>query len=139
MCVCCDGILECSSASSSRFQRSSSRFNAPHMKLIRVSAHKGGPGSQRCTHSKDQGPFTVRERGAGSNLIRLVSRKICRCMSIMSSVGPPSVHLLQIGLPHRSPKLYFFFVYGQQKLNRISFQTFLTPVAFSDRRFTTLL
>lgn len=108
------------------------------MKLIRVSARKGGPGSQRCTGCMDQGPFTVRERGAMSNLISLVSLR--RYISIMSLVRPPSVHLLyhlhgwQISLPACSPKLYFFFAFSQQELNRISFQTFLTPVAFSDRR-----
>lgn len=46
-------------------------FNAPHMKLIRVSAHKGGPGSQRCGDRMDQGPFTVEETGAMSNLIKV--------------------------------------------------------------------
>lgn len=145
MYVCCDWIRECSSASSSQFHWSSSCFNAPHMKLIRVSAHKGGPGSQRCTHCMDQGPFTVRERRAMSNLIRLLSQKLCRYVSFMSLMRPPSVHLLyhllgwQSSLPAYSPKLYFFFVCSQQELKRISIQTFLIPVAFSDRRFIPLL
>lgn len=136
---------ECFSASSSQFHRSSSSFNAPHMKLIRVSAHKGGPGSQQCTHYMDQGPFTVREREAISNLIRLVSWKLCRYLSIMLLTRPPSVQLLyhllcwHISSPVCSPKLYFFFVCSQQELNRISIQTFLTPVAFSDKRFISLL
>lgn len=47
--------LLCPSVGSGQFHRSSSGFNAPHMKLIRVSAHEGGPGSQRCTHCLDQG------------------------------------------------------------------------------------
>ena len=86
-----------------------------------------------------------RERGATSDLIRLVSQKLCRYTSVVSPIRPPSVHLLyhllgwQIILPRRSPKLYFFFVSSQQELNRISIQTFLTPVASSDRRFITLL
>lgn len=123
---------ECSSASSSQFHRSSSSFNAPHMKLIRVSAHKGGPGSQWSTDCMDPGPFTVKERGTISNLIRLVSRKLCRYLSIMLLTRPPSVQLLyhllcwHITLLVCSPKLYFFFVCSQQKLNRISIQTFLS-------------
>lgn len=44
-----------------------------------------------------------------------------------------------ISFPACLPKLYFFFVCSQQELNRISIQTFLTPVAFSDRRFITHL
>ena len=140
-----DWISERSSASFGQFHWSSRPSNAPHMKLIRVSAHRGGPGSQRSTHCKDQSPFTVRERGATSDLIRLVSQKLCRCTSAASPIRPPSVHLLyhllgwRISSPHRSPKLYFFFVSSQQELNRISIQTFLTPVASSDRRFITLL
>ncbi len=119
-------------------------FNAPHMKLIRVSAHKGGPGSQQCADCMAQGPFTVRERGVISNLIGLVSWKLCRYLRIMLLTRPPSVRLLyrllgwHISSPVCSPKLYFFFVCSQHELNRISRQTFLTPVAFSDR-FISLL
>lgn len=42
-------------ASPSQFHSSSSCFKTPHMKLIRVPAHKGGPGSRWCTNRMDQG------------------------------------------------------------------------------------
>lgn len=105
-------------------QWSSSRFNAPHMKLIRVSAHKGGAGSQRCTACVDRGSFTVRARGAMSILIILVPQKLRRWVGVVSLAGPPSVHLLcrllgwRSGLPVCSPKLYFFIVCSQQELKQ---------------------
>lgn len=82
--------------------------------------------------------------GAGSNLIRLLCWKLCRYTTMML-LRPPSDHLLNhllgccISLTSSSPKLYFCFVSSQQELNRISIQSFLTPVAFGDRRFTPLL
>lgn len=116
---------------------SSSTFNAPHMNLIRVSAHMGRSLSQWFGDCADQGPFIEWARRIWSNLMSSVSRILCRYISVMLLTRPPSVHLLYHLLA--SQKLYFFFVYCKQQLNTISFQTLFTSLAFSDQRFTTRL
>lgn len=52
----------------------SSSFNAPHMKLIRASAHEAeGPGCRRCSGCVARGSLTVKESGAVPlNLISLL-------------------------------------------------------------------
>lgn len=83
------------------------------MKLIRVSAHMGGPGSRRYDHCTD--PFAARgERGVRLHAMRWVSPKTCDCA--------PKKILLSAWSPKHSPS-----------------QTFLLPGAFTDGGFRPLL